>query len=102
VLFDRGVPDCIAYAAHRGLDLTRSTPASKRYRYNHEVLLLEPWEEIYTMDEMRTMAFAPTLAFHEALVNAYERAGCTLVPAPAGVDPRPNSLRSRVHHPRRR
>ncbi|MEA2580938.1 MAG: hypothetical protein QOE83_1830 [Actinomycetota bacterium] len=89
VLFDRGVPDCIAYAAHRGLDVTSPTLASERYRYNREVLLLEPWEEIYTTDDLRTLPFAPTLAFHEALVDAYQRAGYTLVPVPRGsVDDR--------------
>jgi predicted ATPase len=99
VLFDRGVPDCIAYAAHRGRDVTSPTLASERYRYNREVLLLEPWEEIYTTDDLRTLSFAPTLAFHEALVEAYQRTGYTLVPVPRGsVDDRTAFVRGFIIH----
>jgi len=47
VLFDRGVPDCIAYATLVGTDPTPSVLASEVYRYHTEVLVLEPWEEIY-------------------------------------------------------
>jgi predicted ATPase len=81
-LFDRGVPDCIAYAALMGIDPTPSILASEAYRYHNEVLVLEPWEEIYTVDEERTMSFAATLPFQRALVDAYERAGYVLVEVP--------------------
>jgi predicted ATPase len=100
VLFDRGVPDCIAYATHKGLDPTPATLASERYRYNLEVLLLEPWEEIYTTDDLRTMPFGHTLTFHLALVDAYERAGYTLVPVPRGsVEVRAAFVRDFVGRP---
>jgi predicted ATPase len=90
VLFDRGVPDCIAYAALMGIDPTPSILASEAYRYHGEVLLLEPWEEIYTVDEERTMSFADTVPFQSAIVDAYERAGYDLVDVPRG------SLENRV------
>lgn len=82
VVFDRGIPDCIAYAVMLGVDLTPSLLASQRHRYNNKVLLLEPWEEIYVRDEERTMTFADTVPFHRALTDAYERAGYTLVELP--------------------
>jgi predicted ATPase len=82
VLFDRGVPDCIAYASVMGVDPSPSVRAAEQYRYRDEVFLLEPWEEIYTVDDERTMSFADTLPFHEALVDAYERAGYVLVDVP--------------------
>jgi predicted ATPase len=85
VLFDRGVPDCIAYAAHRRLDIAPATAASQTYRYNSDVLLLEPWEEIYTTDDLRTLSFEQTLPFHAAIIDAYERSGYTLVPVPRGT-----------------
>jgi predicted ATPase len=66
-VFDRGVPDCVAYSAHLGLDLAPSVSASQTYRYNREVLACEPWEEIL---------------FHEELVEAYERTGYVLVEVP--------------------
>ena len=82
VLFDRGVPDCIAYASVMGIDPSRSIRAAERYRY--QVLMLPPWEEIYTVDDERTMSFADTFPFHDALADAYERAGYVMVEVPRG------------------
>ena len=82
VVFDRGIPDCVAYAVLLGVDPASSVLASQTHRYHSEVLFLEPWEEIYTVDDERTMSFADTLPFHEALVDAYERAGYTIVEVP--------------------
>jgi predicted ATPase len=99
VLFDRGVPDGIAYATHQGIDPLPATLASERYRYNIEVLLLEPWDEIYTTDELRTASFGTAVAFHEALVDAYERTGYTLVPVPRGsVEDRVAFVRDHISH----
>jgi predicted ATPase len=99
VVFDRGIPDCVAYAVMLGVDATRSLLASQRHRYNNEVLLLEPWEEIYVVDEERTMSFADTVAFHRALTDAYERAGYSLVEVPRdSIDNRAAFLRDFVAH----
>ena len=95
-LFDRGIPDCIAYAVHLGVDPGPSVTASDRHRYHDEVLVLEPWEHIYTRDDERTMSFDQTVAFHDALTAAYDRAGYTLIPVPQGtVQPRVAFVR---HH----
>jgi len=83
-LFDRAVPDCIAYATVLDVDPEPSLRAARTHRYNEEVLVLEPWEEIYSTDGERTMSFADTVAFHEALVDAYERTGYRLVSVPRG------------------
>jgi predicted ATPase len=82
VVFDRGVPDCIAYATWLGVDPTPSIVASKRYRYNEEALVLEPWEDIYRTDEERTMSFTDIVGFHAALEDAYERAEYAFVQIP--------------------
>jgi predicted ATPase len=82
VVFDRGVPDCIAYAVQLGVDPAPSVRASEVHRYRREVLLLEPWEDIYVTDDERTMSFADTLGFHAAIVDAYEGAGYVLVQVP--------------------
>ena len=42
VVFDRGVPDCVAYAALMGTDPTAGRAACERYRYHPEVLVVEP------------------------------------------------------------
>jgi len=81
-LFDRGVPDCIAYASVLGVDPEPSERAALTYRYNAEVLVLEPWEEIYSTDDERTMSFSQTLDFHAAVVDAYDRTGYRLVTVP--------------------
>jgi predicted ATPase len=82
VVFDRGVPDCVAYAVLMGTDPTAARAACERYRYHPEVLVVEPWEEIYVTDTERTMSFADTIPFHAALLDAYERAGYSLVEVP--------------------
>ena len=84
MLFDRGVPDCIAYAVVMGIDPSQSIRAAEQYRYHDQVLILQPWEEIYTVDDERTMSFADTLPFHDALVDAYEQTGYVMVEVPRG------------------
>lgn len=81
-LFDRGIPDCVAYARYLGVDGDPSVAASDRSRYHGEVLLLEPWKAIYTTDDERTMSFADTVTFHEALVDAYTLVGYRMVVVP--------------------
>lgn len=83
-LFDRGVPDCVAYAVVLDVDPEPSLRAARTHRYHEEVLVLEPWEEIYSTDDERTMSFADTVVFHEALVDAYARTGYRLVAVPKG------------------
>ena len=84
VLFDRGVPDCVAYAAVLGVDPTGSLAAARQYRYHPQVMILEPWEQIYATDAERTMSFEQTIPFHEALVDAYQGVGYRLVSVPTG------------------
>jgi predicted ATPase len=81
-VFDRGVPDCVAYATLMGMDPSPSILASEAYRYHSEVLILEPWEEIYTVDDERTMSFSETIGFHEAILHAYEQTGYVLIDVP--------------------
>lgn len=82
VVFDRGIPDCGAYARYLGVDAAACDAAAQRYRYHPEVLLLEPWEAIYITDELRIMTFEMTVAFHEAVLEAFAAAGYRLVPVP--------------------
>ena len=82
VVFDRGVPDCVAHAHQIGADPTDAALAAKEYRYHPEVLIAEPWADIYTNDGERTMSFELTLRFHEHLVAAYDEAGYRLVAVP--------------------
>jgi predicted ATPase len=89
VVFDRGVPDCIAYASYfssfandPAADPAEAVAAAAEYRYRPEVLIAEPWEAIYTTDEERQMSFDLVERFHEHVVAAYEQAGYRLVTVP--------------------
>jgi predicted ATPase len=86
-LFDRGIPDCIAYAVHLGADPEPSRRAAAAHRFDDPVLLLTPWEEIYRTDDERRMTFEDVVAFHRAIMDAYRAAGyepIELPRAPAG------------------
>jgi predicted ATPase len=82
VVFDRGIPDCIAYAAYLGADMRPSIDAADTYRYDAPVLLLTPWEAIYRTDDERTMTFEDVVAFDRALRGAYRTAGYEVVQIP--------------------
>jgi predicted ATPase len=83
-VFDRGVPDCVAYAVVLGMDPSPSLLAVERYRYAREALLFEPWPAIYTTDDERTMSFEDVLGFHQEIVSVFDRAGYALVSVPRG------------------
>jgi predicted ATPase len=63
---------------------------SLRSGTDYEALVLEPWKEIHAVDDERTMSFGDTVAFPTTLMDAYERAGYTLVAVPRA------SIESRV------
>jgi predicted ATPase len=81
VIFDRGIPDCVVYAVRAGTDVTPSVAAVEAFRYQRDVLFLEPWSDIYTTDEER-MSFDETVSFSEELKDVYERSDYTLVRVP--------------------
>jgi predicted ATPase len=82
VLFDRGIPDCVVYAHLAGADPEPSLKAVDVFRYGPQVLFVEPWSDIYTSDEERTMPFEDTASFSEALRDVYTRSGYSLVEVP--------------------
>jgi predicted ATPase len=84
VLFDRGIPDCVAYARQLGVDPEPSRRAAAFYRYAPTVLVTRPWAEIYATDDERKMSFEATLPFQRMMEEAYEEAGYGLVEIPRG------------------
>lgn len=82
VLFDRGVPDMIAYASLFGFDYPPGWKAAQQYRYNQRVFFAPSWEQIYTTDTERKMSFALAQQFGETLRMVYTQAGYTLVEIP--------------------
>lgn len=78
VIFDRGIPDMIAYARCFDLDATSYRDESKSYSYNQNVFILAPWKEIYTTDEERKMSYDQTHEFHNFICEAYLSLGYKL------------------------
>ena len=102
VIFDRGIPDCVVYAIRAGTDVTPSVAAVEAFRYQRDVLFLEPWSDIYTTDEERIMSFDDTVSFSEQLRDVYERSDYTLVRVPqASIDDRVASFASSSRATRR-
>lgn len=89
VLFDRGIPDCAVYAIRAGADPEPYLVAVDAFRYGLEVLFLEPWRDIYTTDDERSMPFDDTVSFSQALRDIYGRSGYKLVEVPqSSIDDR--------------
>jgi predicted ATPase len=99
-LFDRGVPDCVAYAQILGIDPMPSAQAAAVHRYNAVALVTKPWGEIYTTDDERKMTFAHTVEFHRFIELAYQICGYTLVEVPRGpVEQRAAFVRTFLANP---
>lgn len=71
VIFDRGLPDIIAYASFFGLKLEHYKKCADLNRYHNKVFILEPWEEIYENDDERKMTFEQAFDFHHTLTQIY-------------------------------
>ena len=82
VLFDRAVPDLLAFAAYYDLpnsDILRAAQASD---YGRTVFWFPAWEMIYTTDDERTMDFAAAKAFGERITEGYVNLGYRLIEVP--------------------
>lgn len=96
-VFDRGLPDCVAYAAAFGLDTRAALDAASECRYEKTVFVTAPWEEIYTTDDMRRTTFDQAEAFYITVVDAYSQLGYELVELPkASVARRVSVMRDRI------
>ncbi|MDH4117262.1 MAG: AAA family ATPase [Acidimicrobiia bacterium] len=80
--YDRGIPDCAAYALGFGLDPGPAMEQSRLRRYADPVFLLTPWEEIYKTDDMRQATYSMIAGFHDLLVTVYSDLGYQLVEVP--------------------
>ena len=81
-VFDRGVPDCVAYATAYGIDAKTAMQAAALYRYQTPVFVAPPWKEIYTIDDMRQATFAQAEIFFSEVITAYDRLGYETIELP--------------------
>lgn len=80
--WDRGLPDMVVYAQINHLDTAEFYEAADTYRHDTTVFLLEPWEEIFANDDLRTLSFDDAKRFHELLLPVYEQLGYVLITVP--------------------
>lgn len=82
VVFDRGLPDCVAYASAFGLDAEPVLRRAREIRYDDPVFVAPPWREIYTTDDVRRATYEQVEAFHTVLQSTYIRLGYELLELP--------------------
>jgi predicted ATPase len=82
VLFDRGIPDVIAYAELFGIDRALYERAASTYLYGSTVFCFAGWEEIYTLDDERKMDYNLASRFGENVGSVYKRLGYSIVEVP--------------------
>lgn len=89
-LFDRGIPDTLAYAYLENLPVPDNLLSySKNYRYNTTVFIFPPWKEIYKPDSERKQQFHEVVKTHKIMIQTYKKCGYEPVTIPkAGIEDR--------------
>jgi predicted ATPase len=97
VVFDRGIPDMVAYARLFELDETPYRNAAQEFRYHRTVFYFPPWEEIYTTDSERKMSFEDAKAFGVVVRSIYETFGYRMLEMPRfSVEERVRFIREQI------
>ena len=82
IVFDRGIPDILAYAALFGFDFPPGENAARLYRYNPQVFIAPAWKQIYCTDDERTLPFCMAQRFGNNVRAIYEQFGYTPIDLP--------------------
>ena len=81
-VFDRGLPDLLAFCAHYGIADAHVREAVAARRYQATVFFLPAWEDIYKTDDERILNFEGAKAFGELIRTAYEQSGYRILDVP--------------------
>lgn len=83
VFFDRGIVDSYGYSRLEELVIPEQLVMDcKTLRYNPQVFIFPPWEEIFINDAERKQQFKQAIATYDKMVSAYQKFGYTLVEVP--------------------
>lgn len=83
VFFERGIPDALGALTHLGLLTAADTGRYlAEFPYSRRVLVLPPWEQIYTTDDERDQTFGESVRVHAAVRDWYTRCGYELIEVP--------------------
>ena len=90
VIFDRGLPDTIGYLRLEGLEAPAwMEEEAWRLRYNVQVFIAPPWQEIYGKDEERRQSWDVAVRTYEKMVETYTDLSYELLELPrASVEQR--------------
>jgi len=81
-VFDRGIPDLIAYAELFGLDTKIYYSSATLYKYNPCVFWFKGWKDIYKQDDERKMSFQQAYEFGERVHEIYRELGYQVIQVP--------------------
>jgi len=81
-IFDRGIPDMVAYAEIFGLDTKIYYNSATLYKYNPCVFWFKGWKDIYKPDEERKMDFQQAYEFGERVGEIYRELGYDVLQVP--------------------
>ncbi len=97
-VFDRGIPDMIAYAELFSIDARSFYQAAERYRYNPRVFFFAGWEAIYTNDTERKINFEGARKFGDSVRDVYQKLGYQIVDVPfQSIEERAAFMLERLH-----
>lgn len=96
-VFDRGLPDLLAFCAHYALDAKAVQDAIRTRRYQTRVFCLPARQEIYQQDEERTLSFEGAQAFGALTREGYLATGYEWVEVPkADIATRASFIRDQI------
>ena len=81
-VFDRGIPDLIAYAELFGLDTKIYYSSATLYKYHPCVFWFKGWKDIYKQDDERKMSFQQAYEFGERVHEIYRELGYQVIQVP--------------------
>lgn len=83
IYFDRGFLDALCYASLEGIpvDLEMKT-LTETNRYNNNVFILPPWQEIYHTDEQRKQDWNEAVFTYNKMIQTYRSYQYELVEVP--------------------
>ncbi len=82
VIYDRGMPDILAYFDLFNISYPPAQKASKIFRYEPKVFVFPAWQEIYTTDDERKMSFELAQEFGMKVQKIYRDYGYSIINVP--------------------
>lgn len=98
VFFDRGIPDLVGYNTLIGTEIpTFMRDTAETHRYNPDVFVFPPWQEIYANDAERKQDFSEAIQSWQVAVDILPEFGYRIVEVPrASIEARVQFVLDRV------